>query len=159
MYSFVFEWTPALTSTAGKDIPFGTIFATFMVGCMLGSQIFGYAVKIFKIERILVITFIISAISFSFVFIDSFFQTRTAFFGFILFEICVGIYFPCMSTLKSKIVPEEHRSSIYNLYRVPLNAIVIFVLLSNLSVNVTFGICVVLLFVAALMQAFLSVSV
>jgi MFS family permease len=156
MYSFVFEWTPALTSTMSEDIPFGTIFGTFMVGCMLGSQIFGYAVKKLKIEVILIFTFLLSAVSFSFVFIDSIFQTRTAFYGFILFEICVGIYFPCMSTLKSKIVPEEHRSSIYNLYRVPLNAIVIFVLLSNLSVNITFGICVVLLCIAALLQAFIS---
>lgn len=99
--------------------------------------------------------FCVSALSLSFVLLDSLVNTRFTFYGFILFEICVGIYFPCMSTLKSKIVPEEHRSTIYNLYRVPLNAIVIFVLLSNLSVNVTFGICVSLLSVAAILQTFL----
>jgi predicted MFS family arabinose efflux permease len=158
MYSFVFEWTPALTRTLGDDIPFGTIFATFMVGCMFGSQVFGWAARFMRIERILICTCIVSAISLSFVFIDSQLQTRLAFFGFILFEICVGLYFPCMSTLKSKLVPEEHRSTIYNLYRVPLNAIVIFVLLSNLSVNVTFAICVSLLATSVLLQVALPLQ-
>lgn len=152
MYSFVFEWTPALTRTMGEDLPFGTIFATFMVGCMFGSQVFGWAVRSVRIERILVFTCLVSAISLSFVFLDSALRTRFAFFGFILFEICVGLYFPCMSTLKSKFVPEEHRTTIYNLYRVPLNAIVIFVLLANLSVNVTFGICVSFLVLSVVLQ-------
>lgn len=50
MYSFVFEWTPALTRIDSDSIPFGTIFATFMVGCMLGSQIFGYLIKFTSIR-------------------------------------------------------------------------------------------------------------
>lgn len=43
---------------------------------------------------------------------------------FLLFEFCVGIYFPSMGTLKSLLVPERIRATVYNIYRVPLNAIV-----------------------------------
>ena len=43
----------------------------------------------------------------------------------LVFEICVGLYFPMMGTLKGQIVPEESRAGIYNLYRLPLNVIVV----------------------------------
>ena len=42
MYSFVFMWSPALMQGADARAdkpPFGQIFATFMVCCMLGSQV------------------------------------------------------------------------------------------------------------------------
>lgn len=38
MYTFVFLWTPAL-SPNNEDIPHGFIFATLMMGSMLGSSI------------------------------------------------------------------------------------------------------------------------
>lgn len=31
MYTFVFMWTPAMTTEGEKDLPFGLIFAVFMV--------------------------------------------------------------------------------------------------------------------------------
>jgi len=158
MYAFVFEWTPALTQIEGKNalVPFGLVFATFMVGCMLGSQLFGYLIKFQTVDQILRILFLISGASLGMVLLDSLFPgLKLTYFGFIAFEVCVGIYFPCMSTLKSKLVPEEHRASIYNLYRIPLNAIVLFVLLSKFTVTTTFGICVTLLFIAALLQSLL----
>ena len=36
MYTFVFMWTPALTPPGGEAIPHGSIFACFMLACMLG---------------------------------------------------------------------------------------------------------------------------
>ena len=38
MFTFVFMWTPALnpSATEGETLPFGLIFATFMVACMAG---------------------------------------------------------------------------------------------------------------------------
>ena len=46
-------------------------------------------------------------------------------------HVCAGVYFPVMNVLKSGIVPEEHRATIYNLYRIPVNAIVLFSLVKN----------------------------
>lgn len=42
MYTFVLEWTPALTEAVGEDgrIPHGYIFASFMIAVMMGSSIF-----------------------------------------------------------------------------------------------------------------------
>ena len=37
-------------------------------------------------------------------------------------------------TVKSTVVPEESRATIYNLFRVPLNAVVLGVLLTDLTV-------------------------
>merc|ERR1719316_301619 len=60
------------------------------------------------------------------------------FWAFLLFEAAVGIYFPSICTLKSQVVPEAHRSTIYNLFRAPMNAIVCTVLLLNPSIPATF---------------------
>ena len=49
--------------------------------------------------------------------------------SFFVFEACVGCYFPLIGTLRSKIIPESHRSVIMNLFGIPLNAIVVSVFL------------------------------
>merc|ERR1719272_2503920 len=58
--------------------------------------------------------------------------------AFVAFELCVGIYFPSICTLKSEAVPESHRATIYNLFRMPMNAIVVAVLLVNPDLMTTF---------------------
>jgi hypothetical protein len=61
----------------------------------------------------------------------------------------VGIYWPCLGTLKGIYVPEANRSAIYNIFRIPLNAIVLFVLLSKIESETSFLCCGVLLLVGA----------
>eukprot|EP01126_Amoeba_proteus_P065598 TRINITY_DN9362_c0_g1_i1.p1 TRINITY_DN9362_c0_g1~~TRINITY_DN9362_c0_g1_i1.p1 ORF type:complete len:370 (-),score=39.12 TRINITY_DN9362_c0_g1_i1:190-1299(-) len=157
MYAFVFEWTPALLLPLNKEesLPYGIIFATFMVCCMAGSQVVVIILKYGSPKTTLVWTFFISACSLSTVLLDQYFGTSVKIYGFFFFEICVGIYYPLMSMLKSQIVPEEHRSAIYNIFRVPLNAIVLFLLLKNFSVVVTFAYCCSFLVVACFLQIFL----
>merc|ERR1719161_407579 len=58
--------------------------------------------------------------------------------AFVAFELCVGIYFPCICTLKSESVPESHRATIYNIFRAPMNGIVVSVLLANPDLMSTF---------------------
>ena len=58
--------------------------------------------------------------------------------AFLLFEGVVGCYFPALGTLKSKIVPDAQRSTIYNIFRVPLNVLVLLVLLSKLPTQTVF---------------------
>jgi hypothetical protein len=57
--------------------------------------------------------------------------------AFFVFEACVGMYFPSIGTLRSKYIPDSHRSVIMNLFGVPLNLIVVSVFLSirNLGVQ------------------------
>ena len=50
--------------------------------------------------------------------------------AFFCFEACVGMYFPSIGTLRSRYVPDSHRSVIMNLFGIPLNLLVISVFLS-----------------------------
>ena len=50
--------------------------------------------------------------------------------AFLAFEVCVGMYFPLIGTLRSKYIPDSHRSVIMNLFGIPLNLIVVSVFLS-----------------------------
>merc|ERR1719145_411502 len=71
-----------------------------------------------------------------------------SFAAFLLFEFCVGLYFPSIGVLKSEIVPEEVRGTMYNIYRIPLNGIVVGLLLTHISIGFCFKLCAVLLFVS-----------
>jgi MFS family permease len=155
MYSFVFEWTPALTPEKGPVPPYGLIFATFMVCCMAGSQLFSKVLSMTSPQGALPWVFAVSAVSLGAVPMDDMFGTRLSYYGMLIFEVCVGLYFPLMSTLKSNVVPEQHRSTVYNIFRIPLNAIVLFVLLNNFSVRTTFTWCVILLLTAMVLQLLL----
>ena len=57
-----------------------------------------------------------------------------------------------MGTLKSMVVPESQRSAIYNIFRVPLNIIVLTVLLSEMKMNTAFACCGIMLAGAAFCQ-------
>merc|ERR1719311_1213622 len=70
-----------------------------------------------------------------------------------LFELCVGIYFPSICTLKSEAVPEAHRATVYNLFRAPMNLIVVSVLLVNPDLMPTFQLVSSMLLAAGLIMA------
>ena len=77
--------------------------------------------------------------------------------AFCCFELCCGVYFPCQGILRSRYIAEDTRTGVMNLFRVPLNAIVVLVLtrakdLGNQSV---FAICAVALLAAAACQSLL----
>ena len=155
MYAFVFMWTPALQADGGsEELPFGLIFATFMVCCMAGSSVFGFYVKIMKVREIGVKTFVLAAAALFVPVLTS--DTTLVFLSFLVFEFTVGLYFPTMGTLKSSIVPEKMRSTIYNIYRIPLNVIVLTVLLTDLTISTTFLCCSAMLGAAAYCQIRLS---
>merc|ERR1712021_128980 len=62
--------------------------------------------------------------------------------SFFAFEACVGMYFPSIGTLRSKYVPDSHRSVIMNLFGIPLNVLVVsvFLFVKYLGVNGALGI-------------------
>lgn len=154
MYIFVFMWTPALTQVsdrAGKGgLPFGVIFSTFMVCCMAGSSLFSISMDKLPGERLAV--FIFGAGSLAMACIAFAGSETIKFLGMNIFEICVGMYWPCMGTLKGVIVPESKRAAIYNLYRIPLNFIVLFSLLTDLTPTQSFFLNSVMLAVATALQ-------
>ena len=157
MYIFVFMWTPALTTLAKEEmgdsfegLPFGVIFSTFMVCCMAGSSIFSIAMEKMKPEQLAVIVFGVATCAFFMVIYAG--SATSTFLAMNLFEMCVGMYFPSMGTMKGMIVPEDKRAAIYNLFRIPLNFIVLFSLLTDLTPRVSFILCCTMMAVATVLQ-------
>ena len=156
MFIFVFNWTPCLMETGQPVPPFGHIFTGFMIFCLLGTRVYAYLAKTLAVEQIGAMVMVVSAACHLTVFLFQDVQIR--FVAFLVFEACVGLYFPMMGTLKGDIVPEDMRSTIYNLYRLPLNVIVLMPLLMNFSISTTFAVTTSILAVAVA-SAFLLKSV
>lgn len=78
--------------------------------------------------------------------------------AFFAFELCVGLYFPSIGTLRSKHVPDSHRSVIMNLFGIPLNALVVgcFLSIKKLGVGGALSVATAALGVATLAAAELA---
>jgi hypothetical protein len=53
---------------------------------------------------------------------------RVTLWCFCLFEVCCGIYYPLMSSLKGRLIDDNVRASVYGMLRVPLNVFVVLAL-------------------------------
>ncbi|KAI9315570.1 molybdate-anion transporter MOT2, partial [Dichotomocladium elegans] len=126
MYIFVLLYTPAIESgLAIYKLPFGYLFSTMMVMVMLGSYIFqklssaGFAWL--DTGRILVFALLLSSISFFMMVYKASTSIYMLLLGFHLFEFSTGLYYPSLSSLKAKIIPEETRAAIMTILRIPMN--------------------------------------
>jgi MFS family permease len=147
MFIFVFNWTPCLMEEGQPVPPFGHIFTGFMIFCLLGTRLYAYLAGTMAVEKIGLVVMIVSGACHLVVFMFS--DVMIRFVAFLIFEMCVGLYFPMIGTLKGAIVPEDMRSTIYNLYRLPLNIIVLMPLLMNFSIGTTFTVTTAILAIAA----------
>jgi hypothetical protein len=168
MYLFVFFWSPALkaVSPSSLSLPFGMIFACFMVGLlpvfphyptrqrynirdqlyaqlqyklnvliflqcsvMLGSLLFSLltTTRILSHTRLLTLLFATSSSSLLIPILSS--SSHSIFFSFCLFELCVGLYFPCIGYLKGRFIEDGIRARVYGMLRIPLNAFVVVALM------------------------------
>lgn len=140
MYIFVLQWPPAISGAIsnvfgkGASTPFGTVFSCFMACCLLGSTLFGQLVKLgvntetFTLAMTSVATLAMGGATLASRAATAPLWALIA--GFFAFEGCVGMYFPAIGTLRSKYVPDSHRSVIMNLFGIPLNVLVVSVFLS-----------------------------
>jgi len=151
MYAFIFSWTPALNSVHIPP-PHGVIFALFMMSCMCGSSASTLMANVATSVNALIFACSLGMLSFI---AASWYngkddpgQLTVVMAAFMLFEFSTGIYFPCVGLLKSEIVPEQVRGTLYNILRVPLNAIVIGLLLSGFGVPAGFRLNAALLLTA-----------
>ena len=77
------------------------------------------------------------------------------FIAFCIFECCIGIFWPAISTLRSVYIPEDIRSTMMNVFRVPLNFLVVMILIPNLALPTVFLVCSFLLFLSVLLASLL----
>lgn len=157
MYAFVFNWTPALQSRTTPP-PHGLIFALFMMACMCGASAATISGGALQPTTRLILVLAAGIVAFV---VPAWLGGRDGFLipvfaAFLLFEFCVGAYFPTIGVLKSQIVPEQIRGTMYNIYRVPLNAVVVCLLLTNISMASCFCMCACLLAVALVAVGFIA---
>jgi len=154
MYIFVFLWTPMLEEAFSEMKVYeklglhGLIFATFMVCIMVGSSVFRLLDGKLTVETIYTYTLALSGALFLSIALLN--QQYITFFGFLIFEMCCGIHFVCIGTLRSRYIPEESRSGVMNLFRVPLNILVVAILnyINNFSHSTIFLTCGVWLLIS-----------
>ena len=72
--------------------------------------------------------------------------------GMLVYEFCIGFYYPAMGTIKGMIVPEDKRAAIYNVFRLPLNLLVLVYLVGDFSTEKSFLANAVLLMMACVLQ-------
>jgi MFS family permease len=135
MNIFVLQWPPAMkaaieATSAGAITPYGMIFSCFMTCFLMGSMAFGsfqsnnVAIETSTLLMLgtatsaMVAATCIGSSSLALLIVASF-----------VFESCLGMYFPSIGTLRSKYLPDTHRSVLINLFGVPLNLFVVGVFL------------------------------
>ena len=148
------------------SVSLGLVFSTFMISIMLGSIIFKQKIKTNPATNILSRSTLLNLCCHMLVAICADqanvcpFQRQICFIAFIVLEMSLGLYFPSIATLRSFHVPESHRSTIINLFRIPLNLftiIILFCIRSNIlqSKFVIFSCTSLLSFVAVFVSYFL----
>lgn len=158
IYIIIFLWTPILEPAKPM---LGVVFSTFMISILTGQAFFQVLNLRKKLSTtVLLIISIAIALFANLLLVHSTHpgahDYALSFSAFVVFEIAVGIYFPAMGFLRSRIIPDTHRWSIMNWFRVPINLIACAVLLLlhedvfRHGNQMIFVICVVLLFLAIL---------
>lgn len=149
-------WTPALKSpeesaseAAGEELFestsqfLGVIFAAFMVAVMVGSSVFKIAGK--SKEAIYAIPLYLHATACGACACISLFMDNkmVVYCMFLAFELTVGLFYPSYGMIKSEKIPEDIRSAVMNIFRMPLNLFVVVLLLKvkYLSPERVFQVC------------------
>merc|ERR1711953_1659766 len=74
--------------------------------------------------------------------------------AFLVFETCVGIFQPCGGVLRSKVIPDKLQGSVMNMFRIPLNSLVVIgtLLTDYYPARFVFGIIVIWMLIGAGLQ-------
>jgi hypothetical protein len=123
IYIWVFYWTPAVADADSKKaVPYGLLFAAYMAAFMIGGALTDLCGQF--IQRLAIAIHIVAgaALAMSATFFEDKF---VVFVAFVVFEGCVGVYFPTHGTIRSAHVPEATRASVMNLFRFPMNLLVV----------------------------------
>ncbi|KAF1946430.1 DUF791-domain-containing protein [Clathrospora elynae] len=159
LFLFIFFKFPALKLShklAGstEELPFGLIFAILMCSMMFGSLLYKHlSTSASPLPAQKMLTGILALASVCFFIPGHFRDERITLWCFCIFELCCGVYFPAMGSLKSKLIEDGSRASIYGILRIPLNVFVVLALSTTKEGeahrDTVFTTCSVLLVVAA----------
>eukprot|EP00929_Paragymnodinium_shiwhaense_P109804 TRINITY_DN76340_c0_g1_i1.p1 TRINITY_DN76340_c0_g1~~TRINITY_DN76340_c0_g1_i1.p1 ORF type:complete len:472 (-),score=99.00 TRINITY_DN76340_c0_g1_i1:62-1477(-) len=131
MFIFIVLWTPTL-SVGGTKPPCGIAFATYMMACMSGAGVFQFLHSC-RANVVLLFTCLLASAAMAVPAIGGVSEEMVGpnFVAFVMFEFCVGLYFPASGKMKSEFIPESHRATIYGCFRAPISAVVLTVLMQG----------------------------
>jgi len=141
MYTFVFMWVPTLLSMEPEGgVPTGAIFSALMMAVTIGGLLFqpleSFISKYFTSEAnaselSASLVYVLAAMSMA---VPAYCLSKASSTGhcfenilasFMVIEMCVGLFMPVAGTLRSKYVPDALQGGILNIFRLPLNAVVV----------------------------------
>ena len=127
------------------------VFAVFMESCLVGATLSAVLASrlSWRTEKTATALCVLAALA---LFATPYFESyEVRLCAFVVFEMCVGLYFPSIGALRGKYVPDSVRATIMNIFRIPLNVIVVAVLcqIDALGLRKTFHLAAALLIVGA----------
>jgi len=137
-------WTPVLRRSANAEPPYGVIFSLFMACVMVGAYVFQLVAAKYPVELVCQAVCGVAALAFLVLATaQSHFVLLTAF---LVFEMCVGVYYPAIGTLRGKYVPEDMRTVVGQASKSLLSVTVLVLLLNFADMpSLVFILCAVLL--------------
>jgi MFS transporter, MFS domain-containing protein family, molybdate-anion transporter len=142
MYTFVFMWVPTLLRMEPVDgLPTGCVFSSLMMAITIGGLVYpavqgAISVVIHKESASELCASLVYFLAAASMFVPAYcvssgsandnpacFEYVIA--SFMVVEFCVGLFMPVAGTLRSKYVPDALQGAILNIFRLPLNAIVV----------------------------------
>eukprot|EP00754_Rhynchopus_humris_P033177 Rhum_TRINITY_DN15452_c4_g2::Rhum_TRINITY_DN15452_c4_g2_i1::g.157679::m.157679 len=131
MFTWVFLWTPVLTTPETKaTLPYGVIFAAFMVCIMVGSLVFEACSIAGSLEKLPYLMHA-AALGTALVPLVLYESKGSVFASFLAFEVACGVFFPLYGVLRARHLPEASRASLSNFFRFPMNLLVVVFLLGG----------------------------
>ncbi|XP_030229473.1 molybdate-anion transporter [Gadus morhua] len=124
LYIFVFLWTPVLDP---HDPPLGIVFSCLMASSMAGSLLYRLATSSryhLQPSHLLCLAVLMAFFSFFMLtFSTAPGQARPfeSLIAFVLLELACGLYFPAVSFLQARVIPEEKRAGVLAWFRLPLH--------------------------------------
>merc|ERR1719343_233780 len=177
MYTFVFMWVPTLLSmNPPGGLPTGCVFAAMMMAITIGGMIYPplqsilskFSPKGKSPELCASFVYFVAAASTAvpaFVLSQGTSMVLHGFTmviaAFMVTEVTVGLFMPVAGTLRSKYVPDALQGAILNIFRLPLNVVVVAGTHATdvLDANVCFQLVSALFFSAALLQGSFLIGV
>ncbi|CAD7934861.1 unnamed protein product [Amoebophrya sp. A25] len=124
VYTFVFMWVPNMQLVAGtKAIPYGLIFSCFMLSMTLGGALSGLLLPFFGGHGMCLVAYALSACAMATPIF--FFDFWPVFIAFLSLECFLGIFNAGGGLLRSEYYPEDMQASLMNVFRIPLNCLVV----------------------------------
>jgi len=166
VYFFTFLWEQSLVNRNWPTPPHGTVWATLMMAMMCGVAAAQVACSHYRLKGVCTTILVIAALALIVpgivLLIDRHMSNMgtvpIALWCFLIFEICCGAYFPCISIVKSDVCPEKYRATIYCFYRAPLNLLVLAALAGGVWPGVGFACGAFLAGLAAVAMMFIQSS-